>query len=182
MRASVIPVALILALSACGSPESESDPAASVTPTPTPSVVATAELRTADGEPAGTATATPGFNGVRVALEVTGLPPGEHGVHVHTIGKCDAPSFESAGPHWNPTESTHGLEGERGQHAGDMPNLAVAEDGTGTLNYRLIGGDWDALFDADGAALVVHAMPDDQKTDPSGNSGDRIACGVFAKD
>jgi Cu-Zn family superoxide dismutase len=181
MRKTMLSTALVLVLAACGSPESdETAPAEPAAPTPTPTVRAVAVLRTADGADAGTATATPGLDSVRIALSVTGLPPGEHGVHVHTTGACEAPTFESAGGHWNPGEAMHGLEGEAGQHAGDMPNLTVAEDGTGSLNYQLIGGDWEGLLDADGSAFVVHAMPDDQETDPSGNSGERIACGVFS--
>lgn len=94
-------------------------------------------------------------------------------------GKCDAPKFESAGGHWNPTGAKHGLEDPAGQHAGDMPNLVVGEDGRGTLSYELQGATFEGLLDSDGSAMVIHASVDDQKTDPSGNSGDRIACGIF---
>ncbi len=182
MRASLfVAVASVALLAACGSSNDAAETAEpTATPAPTPSVQAVAPLMMPDGTAVGTATVTPGINAVRIALEVTGMPPGEHGVHVHMTGKCEGPKFESAGGHWNPDAKMHGLEGEPGQHAGDMPNLVVAEDGTGSLNYQLLGGNWDGLLDADGAAFVVHAMPDDQKTDPSGNSGDRVACGVFA--
>ena len=139
----------------------------------------TAELRTAEGSAAGTATARSVDGGILVALTVEGLPPGQHGVHVHMVGSCGAPSFESAGSHWNPTNRQHGLETPAGQHAGDMPNLLVDEGGRGTLEYRLEGGGFEGLLDDDGSALVVHASADDQRTDPSGNSGGRIACGVF---
>ena len=88
--------------------------------------------------------------------------------------------FESAGGHWNPGSTQHGLENPKGAHAGDMPNLTAADDGTGSLTFTLKGGTMAQLLDADGSAFVVHAGQDDQKTDPSGNSGDRIACGVFA--
>lgn len=141
---------------------------------------ATAALHTPDGKPAGSAIASVTPDGLSISVSVTGISPGEHGVHVHTTGKCEGPTFESAGSHWNPTEAKHGLENPQGAHAGDMPNLAVADDGTGTLTFTLRSGTMAGLLDADGSAFVVHANADDQKTDPSGNSGGRIACGVFA--
>jgi Cu-Zn family superoxide dismutase len=144
-------------------------------------VHADAALKTAAGAPAGTATVTQTTDGLQVTVKVEGLPPGSHGVHVHTVGRCDAPDFASAGGHWNPGQMQHGLDNPKGHHAGDMPNLTVGADGKGMLAYVLPGAKLDALLDADGAALVVHATTDDQKTDPSGNSGGRIACGVFAK-
>ena len=140
---------------------------------------AVADLKTADGKAAGRATATTDDGSVMLALQVEGLQPGQHGVHVHMTGKCDAPKFESAGAHWNPAAAHHGLEAPAGQHAGDMPNLVVEENGRGTLTYELHGATFAGLMDADGSAIVVHASADDQKTDPSGNSGDRIACGIF---
>lgn len=140
---------------------------------------AMATLQTAQGAPAGTARAVPMDGALRISLQVEGLPAGEHGVHVHMTGRCDAPGFESAGSHWNPTGAQHGLDNPQGQHAGDMPNLMVDQNGRGTLDYTLKGGDLAGLLDTDGAAIVVHATTDDQKTDPSGNSGGRIACGVF---
>jgi Cu-Zn family superoxide dismutase len=147
--------------------------------TPASAAPAIAALQMGDGTPAGTATATPTTTGIMVSLQVQGLPPGEHGAHVHMIGQCDAPAFEGAGDHWNPTDAQHGLENPQGPHAGDMPNLSIDEDGQGALDYTLEGGSFDEMFDADGAAMVVHTMPDDQMADPAGNSGDRIACGVF---
>ena len=185
MRKLALPaVVLILVLAACGSPESaeetDSEPTADAAAVDEPRE-AVALLQTAQGEPAGAATATALGETVTISLNVEGLPPGEHGVHVHMTGECEAPGFESAGGHWNPVNQTHGLEDPPGQHAGDMPNLTVAEDGTGALDYQLAGGTFDGLLDADGSAFIVHAMPDDQMTDPSGNSGDRIACGVFAR-
>jgi superoxide dismutase, Cu-Zn family len=141
---------------------------------------ATATLAMADGTPAGSATATPAGDGLAITVSVTGVPAGAHGVHVHMTGKCEGPKFESAGGHWNPGSTQHGLDNPKGAHAGDMPNLTVAADGTGSLSYTLKGGTMAQLLDADGAAFMVHAKQDDQKTDPSGDSGDRIACGVFA--
>jgi Cu-Zn family superoxide dismutase len=141
--------------------------------------VATAMLRTAANAPAGTATATEVAGGVRIALSVSGLPQGPHGAHVHTTGRCDAPDFTTAGGHWNPTNQQHGTKNPAGPHAGDMPNLLVGTDGTGSIEFTLPGGTFDGLFDADGSAFMVHAGADDLMTDPSGNSGGRIACGVF---
>ena len=185
LRKITIPVAILtLGLAACGSPEPAEEPAdetAMDTATPTAAPMeAVAMLQTAEGEPAGTATATASGESIAISLQVEGLPPGEHGVHIHMTGTCEAPTFESAGEHWNPTNQQHGLEEPAGQHAGDMPNLTVGDDGSGTLEYQLAGGTFDGLMDADGSAFVVHAMPDDQVTDPSGNSGDRIACGAFS--
>jgi len=182
-------MALVIGLAACGSSEQASEPTEGVaTPTDAAatgaadasSMTAVANLQTAEGKPAGTATATPGEGTMLLSLRVEGLPPGEHGVHVHMVGKCEAPKFQSAGSHWNPGNKQHGLENPQGQHAGDMPNLTVGEDGRGTLSYTLKGATIDGLLDGDGSAMVVHAKADDQKTDPSGDSGDRIACGVFS--
>lgn len=142
--------------------------------------VAVASLKTAAGADAGTATVTNRDGTLSLSLRVKGIPPGRHGAHVHMVGKCEGPAFASAGGHWNPTQHKHGLENPQGQHAGDMPNLTVAADGTGTLAYPLRNATRDGLLDGDGSAMVIHAGVDDQMTDPSGNSGDRIACGVFA--
>ena len=140
---------------------------------------AAADLKTADGAAAGKATAATINGRVMLTLQVQGLPPGQHGAHVHMTGKCDAPKFESAGGHWNPADAQHGLDAPAGQHAGDMPNLVVDDNGRGTLEYELKGATFAGLMDDDGSAMVVHASADDQKTDPSGNIGDRIACGLF---
>jgi Cu-Zn family superoxide dismutase len=181
-------VAISAVLAGCGAPETSTqapDPtvskegAAGAGGDGTTVESAAAILRTAGGEPAGQATATMVDGRVKLALQVEGLPPGRHGAHVHMTGKCDAPKFESAGGHWNPTGAKHGLEDPAGQHAGDMPNLVVGEDGRGTLSYELQGATFEGLLDSDGSAMVIHASVDDQKTDPSGNSGDRIACGIF---
>lgn len=185
MRRSILTAsALTLVLAACGSPETDQDAVddtAMDAATLTEPRTAMAMLQTAEGTPAGSVTATAADGGITIALNVEGLEPGEHGVHVHMTGSCEPPAFESAGSHWNPTAAQHGLENPAGPHAGDMPNLAVGEDGTGSLGYTLEGGTFDGLLDADGSAFVVHAMPDDQTTDPSGNSGDRVACGVFSE-
>ncbi|HEV8639481.1 MAG TPA: superoxide dismutase family protein [Methylomirabilota bacterium] len=146
---------------------------------------ATAQLKNATGDVVGTATFTEVSGGVRIVLETRGLPAGEKGVHIHEVGQCDPPAFTSAGGHFNPGKRQHGLQNPQGPHAGDLPNITIAADGTGRLEtttnrVTLSGGDtW--LLDADGSALVVHAAPDDFKTDPTGNSGARIACGVIGR-
>lgn len=141
---------------------------------------AQADLRTPDGIEVGKAAVEEVDGAVRVILDVKGLPPGEHGAHVHMTGKCDAPDFASAGGHWNPAGHQHGMKNPAGPHAGDLPNLDVGADGRGHLVFTLPGGTYEGLMDEDGAAMVVHAKADDLMTDPSGNSGGRIACGVFA--
>ncbi|MEI9851689.1 MAG: superoxide dismutase family protein [Sphingomonas sp.] len=140
---------------------------------------ARAVLHTADGADAGTALVEEVPGGLKVTVTAKGLPTGIHGVHIHTTGKCDAPGFTTAGGHWNPAGKQHGMQNPMGAHAGDLPNLEVAADGTATLSFTETGATYEALLDEDGAALVVHAGADDLKTDPSGNSGARIACGVF---
>lgn len=147
-------------------------------------VSARAELADASGAPRGTATISETGTGIRVAIDARNLPPGVHAAHLHTTGACVPPDFASAGGHWNPLGREHGRENPRGQHMGDMPNLIVGQDGTGVLEItidgaRLAGGD-AALLDEDGAAVVIHATADDYRSDPAGNAGARIACGVVA--
>ncbi|MGE5064160.1 MAG: superoxide dismutase family protein, partial [Myxococcales bacterium] len=109
----------------------------------------------------------------------TGLPHGLHGIHVHSVGRCDPPDFASAGPHWNPLGRQHGLNNPAGPHAGDMRNVEVEVNGVLETTVTLPGASVATLLDADGAALVLHASPDDYVSDPSGNSGARIACAVL---
>jgi Cu-Zn family superoxide dismutase len=142
------------------------------------------ELKGAKGEAVGTATITAtGAAGVSIALDVKGLTPGEHGVHIHTVPKCEAPAFTSAGPHFNPDAKKHGTQNPEGPHAGDMPNFTVAADGTSKATVTdtrvTMGAGPTSIFSNGGTALVIHAAADDMKTDPSGNSGDRIACGAI---
>jgi Cu-Zn family superoxide dismutase len=145
---------------------------------------AIAELRNAQGQPVGTATLTEVGGGVRVVVEARNLPPGEKGIHIHEVGRCEPP-FATAGGHFNPGKRQHGLQNPAGPHAGDLPNITIGADGTGrleTLNDRVtLGSGPNSLFDADGSSIVIHAAPDDHRTDPAGNSGARIACGVIVK-
>lgn len=141
---------------------------------------ATAPLRTATGADVGTVTATEMAGGIQIRIDARGMPAGLHGAHVHTTGRCDAPDFTTAGGHWNPTAKQHGTSNPAGPHAGDAPNLTIGADGSGSVTIMLPAGTMDGLLDADGSAFVIHAGADDYKTDPSGNSGGRIACGVFA--
>jgi superoxide dismutase, Cu-Zn family len=145
---------------------------------------ASAVLKDAQGAEVGKATLTTTPSGVLISLDLTALPAGEHAFHIHAVGKCEPPKFESAGPHFNPDSTKHGLMNPEGPHAGDMPNLHVPEGGKlkiEVLNPTVTLGAEAALLDADGSAIVVHAGADDYKTDPAGNAGDRIACGVITK-
>jgi len=170
-RSGVILVGLLLG--GCAGMQTGSDTAA------------VAELKNTSGQPVGTARFTQAGNVVRILVETAGLPPGVHAVHVHSVGKCDPPDFTSAGPHFNPMGKQHGALNPQGSHAGDLPNITVAPDGNGrmetTTEQLSLGSGQTSVWDADGSALIVHASPDDFKTDPTGNAGARIACGVLVK-
>ena len=146
---------------------------------------ATAALKNAQGVDIGTVTITPASGGsaVQIAGSFSKLPPGTHAIHIHNVAKCEAPDFASAGGHFNPTSKQHGKDNPNGAHAGDLANFDVAADGTGKISYTVPGvtlGD-SSLFHAGGTALVIHEKADDYKTDPSGNAGTRLACGVITK-
>lgn len=133
-----------------------------------------------------TATFTEGSAGVRIQVTASGLRPGAKGIHIHTVGKCEPPEFTSAGAHFNPIGKKHGLQNPEGAHAGDLPNLIVSDTGSASFDVTtkavtLQTGSPTSLFGPDGTSLVIHAQPDDEKTDPTGNSGDRIACGVITR-
>jgi Cu-Zn family superoxide dismutase len=121
---------------------------------------------------------TPG--GVTFRIAAAGLPHGIHGIHVHAVGRCEGPAFTTAGPHWNPAAKKHGFNNPAGPHAGDLSNVTVAGNGVLQEAVTLAHASFATMLDADGAALVIHAKADDYVTDPSGNSGDRIACGVIS--
>lgn len=146
--------------------------------------VATADLKLANGAPAGKAIVTAAGDRLALSVAALGLPQGTHGTHLHMVGACEGPAFTSAGGHLNPAGHQHGTLNPSGSHLGDLPNLVVNAAGVGMLSADLSGTSASAetaLFDADGAAVVIHADPDDYKTDPTGNSGTRIACGVLRK-
>lgn len=170
MRSSTI-VALTTALAALSSPAFAQS-------------TATATLTDLSGTTLGTVTLTDMEGGMHLSGELTGVPNGEHGFHIHETGVCDAAQkFETAGAHFEPGAHQHGSENPEGPHAGDLMNVTANDDGAATVdlhnaNATVAPGD-ASINDADGAALVLHADPDDYKTDPSGNSGDRIACGVI---
>lgn len=179
MTRSFIPATMAVLLAAGACSMQSGGPAGTAAAAPS----ASAEIRDASGQLVGTATATQSGTAVRIHVEATAMPAGEHGAHIHATGACDAPAFQTAGGHWNPTMRQHGKDNPAGMHMGDLPNLSVGSDGRGTVDYTVAGasisGGAEALLDGDGAAIVIHAQADDYKTDPSGNSGGRIACGVF---
>lgn len=146
--------------------------------------VALAELKLSDGSNVGVATLSDRGNGLWLSVAATGVAPGTYGIHLHAVGKCDAPDFTTAGPHWNPEQKQHGFDNPMGTHAGDVRNLVVNAGGAGALEFQLASAQFEGPagpFDIDGVALVIHEKLDDYKTDPSGNSGKRIICGVFAE-
>ncbi len=171
MQRCLTPALIALALTGC-------------TTTPSKSTnLAYAQLANADGRPVGTATITRSRGETLLNLVVSGTAGTIHGMHLHAVGKCEAP-FTSAGPHLNPTGHQHGKDNPQGAHLGDLPNLTIGASGTGTASVSL-GTDSAAidaaLFDTDGTAIVLHAGADDYRTDPSGNSGARVACGALTR-
>ena len=141
------------------------------------------ELLNAQGEKVGSGTLVQQPAGVRISLQVRNLTPGPHGFHIHAIGKCDPPDFTSAGGHFNPEGKKHGLKNPAGPHAGDLPNIVVKPDGTAVADVVAstitFGPGNRSLSGPQGTALVIHANPDDELTDPAGGAGPRIACGVI---
>jgi Cu-Zn family superoxide dismutase len=149
-----------------------------------PAAAQSAQLVDANGKAIGQVAISEDANGVTLKVTAAGLPAGTHGVHLHEKGMCEGPKFESAGAHWNPATKQHGRDNPMGAHLGDLANMEAADGAEASSTYLVagvtVGGATNALADADGTSLVVHAKADDYKTDPSGNSGDRIACAVIA--
>ncbi|WP_231627002.1 superoxide dismutase family protein [Novosphingobium sp. AAP83] len=157
---------------------------ATVPPQSNANTLATAALANASGQSVGSVEIVQSGTTVMFRANVSGQASGEHGIHLHTTGRCEAPGFTTAGGHLNPTAHQHGSLNPAGPHVGDLPNIIVGPDGNGMIASQLTGTAADLLanlFDADGTAIVLHAGPDDYKTDPSGNSGGRIACGVLLR-
>jgi superoxide dismutase, Cu-Zn family len=143
------------------------------------------ELKDAKGQSVGTATLESKGESVKIEFDLKDLPPGEHVAHFHQNAQCEAPDFKSAGPHFNPEGKKHGLENPEGHHAGDLPNFTVKADGKAKFDLTskdvTLGEGSHSLYSHGGTALVIHAKADDMKTDPAGNAGDRIACGLITK-
>lgn len=144
------------------------------------------DLKDAKGNNVGMAMISPARGGgVSIDLTLKGLPPGEHAIHLHEAAKCDAPGFKGAGAHFNPASKQHGLANPDGPHAGDMPNVTVAANGTASTTITnknvTMGSEAHSIYAGGGTALVIHEKADDMKTQPSGNAGNPIACGAVTK-
>src|SRR5437016_12343483 len=146
---------------------------------------ARADIQNAEGKSVGTASLRETKDGLLITVNIKGLPQGLHAVHFHSVGKCEGPAFTSAGPHFNPSGKQHGLKNPAGPHAGDLPDIYVQKNGVGLYEALTdsitLGSGETSIFDTDGTTLVIHATADDNITDPAGNSGDRIACGVITR-
>jgi superoxide dismutase, Cu-Zn family len=146
---------------------------------------ARADIKNAEGKSVGTASLRATKDGLLMTVNAKGLPEGLHAVHIHSVGKCEGPAFTSAGPHFNPMNKKHGLKNPAGPHAGDLPDMYVERNGAGRYEVLLdsitLGSGETSIFDADQSAIIIHVTADDNITDPTGNSGDRIACGVIVR-
>lgn len=142
---------------------------------------ATAVIKDAAGKEVGQVIFVAVPSGVLIDAKLSAVPPGDHGFHIHEVGKCEPPDFESAGGHFNPEEDRHGLLTVAGPHAGDLPNIHVPENGKLRIEILHQMVSLQGLLDDDGSAIVIHEGPDDYMTDPTGNAGARIACGVIVE-
>lgn len=189
MRACITTFAGLLSLISCGGAEHEAmpdttgmDSAAAAT---APDAGVSFVVRDSGGYELGVLSMFELNREIVIAGRLVGLPPGEHGVHVHTVGWCDLPTFEAAGAHWNPTQRQHGSQHPQGPHLGDLPNVVVGADSAADIQLAMASGvslrtGANTVIDTDGATVIIHSAPDDYRTDPSGGSGARIACGVIS--
>lgn len=180
-KISLMSLSLLIFVAGCSFFDKKEEKVAVTASSP---LTATAKVIGANNESYGNAYLQEEDNGVMMTLALTGLPPGTHGIHIHEVGKCEPPKFESAGAHFNPTNKEHGKLNPNGYHLGDLPNLEIGEDGNVDLNFLAEGltlqkDQPNSLLDSDGSAIVIHESADDYKTDPAGNSGARIACGAI---
>jgi Cu-Zn family superoxide dismutase len=169
---------VVCIVSACGAKE------ASVHPVAADAAVIKTSIINTSGKKIGTAEFSPTAEGVKIHLVASKLPPGMHGIHIHEVGLCVKPDFATAGMHLNPSSKHHGFENPQGSHAGDLPNIEVGADGKVTVDLvdkavTLEKGKPNSLLNEQGVSLIIHEKSDDYMTDPSGNSGGRIACGVL---
>jgi Cu-Zn family superoxide dismutase len=177
--------ALLLGIGYSSAGAQTASPTPALPASPNSQANAMAELIGSDGSPKGKATFLETPNGVLIQLRLEQIAAGEHAIHIHEMGQCQPPNFQSAGSHYNPSNAPHGLLLENGPHAGDLPNIFAQENGTVQAdiltNQVTFSGGPNSLFKDGGTALVVHAKGDDYQTNPAGASGDRIACGVIAR-
>lgn len=176
----------ILFLTACSGANTETQHQNSIEVSEKAEDMYKTKLKDIDGNTIGTATLTEGKSGVTIHLKAKNLPSGVHGFHIHEKGECKGVGFESAGGHFNPYNKEHGLDNPKGPHAGDLPNIEV--DQNGKVDVKVVAplvtleeGKENSLFDEDGSALMIHEKADDNKTNPAGDAGSRIACGVIQK-
>ncbi|AKQ64129.1 Superoxide dismutase [Myxococcus hansupus] len=182
IRALLTAVALTAAVPAVAQEGAAATPPPAEKKTPPKGQTAKALVKDSQGKDVGEITFEQTKHGVLIKGTLSNLPPGEHAFHVHEVGKCEAPAFTTAGGHFNPTKKAHGLLAPKGKHHGDLPNLYVGQDGKVQFDtFSQNGLTVKSMFDKDGSAVVIHAKEDDYHTDPTGDAGGRIACGVVEK-